>query len=934
MAGVSAATGAISSILIKLAGLLNGEYKLLKGVRKEIEFLQRELGTMEALLQKLADKEVLDPMERNCRDNIRELSFDLEDCIDHFMHHLGSGDEQSGFMKRTLRRLKKLRVRHQIAGQIQDLKDRVTQERDRLKLLDNCTSSSETVHIDPRVPALYTNTRDLVAIEEQRDKIVGLLMEEKVELKVVSIVGCGGLGKTTLAMEVYNKIKGDFQCHASVSVSRTLDLEKLLRDMLYQIDSHAHQQSERWEKDQLRCKLRELLMAKRYIIVVDDIWSTQHWEFVKSSLPDNDNCSRIITTTRIREVAESCCSSPGDEIHKMAPLKDADSEKLFCKRVFGSDNHCPPQLEEVSKRILKKCGGLPLAIITIASLLVHKPLIKEQWENVLDSIGSAVKKGTKLDDVKNILYLSYCDLPYILKTCLLYLSTYPEDDFIDRKNLVLKWIAEGFITEQRGQKLEQTAENYLNELVNRSFIEPGPYDYDGKPRFFRVHDIMLDLIIELASEQNFVTIIHAQSECNAKPDRARRLSLQSNRGKHPVKQVAMKFRSHIRSVSTFGRINQIPYLGGCKALRVLDFDNCPWLENHHIRNIGDLVQLKYLRLSGARITELPHEIGCLQYLETLDVRYCHGLRQLPSAMVRLLKLVRLYVSPGAILPDEVGNMQSLEELSGAFNCHNPDIFVEHLVKLTKLRDLDIGYGFLVENCNNKERCNKIFVPSLCELGRHCLRRLAIGCELPILDLVMSSGSLADLKGLTMHKYDRVTRLPKGMASLVNLIELKMKAVITIGKEDIHSLAGLPVLHHLYLDMSEGLKEMVVVGRQGFPLLENLFMCSRNGSCKGLLFEPGAMPALQTLEICYNAKVLSSTYGSANGGIGHLSNLRDLSVTICCREATAADVEAAEHGIRSATSLLPNCSSITIERWFENEMVKEHDNSHCAGEEEK
>ena len=157
----------------------------------------------------------------------------------------------------------------------------------------------------------------------------------------------------------------------------------------------------------------------RYFVIVDDIWSTQAWELLKSALPENNLNSRMITTTRIADVATSCCSSLAGCVHNIQPLSDQQSQQLFSKRVFGDKSACPPHLEEVSHRILEKCHGLSLAIITIASLLAGKSN-KDQWEQVYNSINSAFSH----QGMRDILLLSYYDLPYNLKTCLLYLSMY------------------------------------------------------------------------------------------------------------------------------------------------------------------------------------------------------------------------------------------------------------------------------------------------------------------------------------------------------------------------------------------------------------------------------------------------------------------------------------------------------------------------------
>lgn len=157
-------------------------------------------------------------------------------------------------------------------------------------------------------------------------------------------------------------------------------------------------------------------------------------------------------------MARSCCFGFPRNIYEIQPLNEQDSKVLFFKRVFHSKIYCPPHLEQVSQAIIKRCCGLPLAIIGIASLLASKSNAKEQWDQVYNSIGYAFSS----QGMRDILLLSYYDLPYHLKTCLLYLSIYPEDSRIKREELIQRWIAEGFITQVRGQKLDQIGDNLLS----------------------------------------------------------------------------------------------------------------------------------------------------------------------------------------------------------------------------------------------------------------------------------------------------------------------------------------------------------------------------------------------------------------------------------------------------------------------------------------
>ena len=237
----------------------------------------------------------------------------------------------------------------------------------------------------------------------------------------------------------------------------------------------------------------------RYFLVIDDVWKEQDWKFVKGVFPDNHNGSRIIVTTRIANVAKSTCSNSGGQLYQMLPLNYIDSRRLFFRRIFHSDNSCPPQLEKVSARILRKCGGLPLAIITIAKLLSNKHQTPDEWERLQGSIGAGLsyKSDNHGNGMGNISLLSYWDLPHHLKTCLLYLCIYPEGEYISCEEVKWKWILEGFIAMKRGNWYQE-AESCFNELVNRSMIQLVDVDDDNFERYCRVHEMVHDLLISLS----------------------------------------------------------------------------------------------------------------------------------------------------------------------------------------------------------------------------------------------------------------------------------------------------------------------------------------------------------------------------------------------------------------------------------------------------
>ncbi|KAM0833094.1 hypothetical protein ACQ4PT_064484 [Festuca glaucescens] len=219
----SVTTGVMKPLLGKLTKLLGDEYTKLKGVRKQASFLRDELGAMKALLDKMELMDKLDPSAKNWRDHIREMTYDMENCIDDFMRDIEGADAKVGFAKKMARFLTTLGKRHKIANRIEELKDLAVDanaRRERYKFDDCVGPSLGVVVTDPRISAMYKEAAGLVGIDGPKEELVSLLMDSHKKLRVVSIVGFGGLGKTTLAKQVYDKIGGQFYCKAFVSVSQ------------------------------------------------------------------------------------------------------------------------------------------------------------------------------------------------------------------------------------------------------------------------------------------------------------------------------------------------------------------------------------------------------------------------------------------------------------------------------------------------------------------------------------------------------------------------------------------------------------------------------------------------------------------------------------------------------------------------------------------
>ncbi|VAH00841.1 unnamed protein product [Triticum turgidum subsp. durum] len=667
---------------------------------------------------------------------------------------------------------------------------------------------------------------------------------------------------------------------------------------------NSRKDMEIWDEDKTISKLRELLQEKRYLVIIDDIWSIVAWNAINCAFPENSCSSRIVATTRILEVASSCCPGPDDQIYEMKPLSDPHSERLFFRRIFGSENCCPHMFIEVSKAILKKCGGLPLAIISISGLLANRPRVKKEWEKVKRSISSDLNKNQSLEGMKNILSLSYNDLPPNLKTVLLYLSNYPEDYVIGRERLVRQWIAEGFISEERGRSCQEVAESYFYELINKSLVQPVDIRYDGMVGACRVHDMMLELIISKSIEENFITVVNGRQtvwenlHCSI-----RRLSIQDI-DQELASELAKKDLSHVRSliITASGWVKHLPSLTKFETLRVLDFEGCQGLAEYDMDGMKNLFQLKYLSFNRTGISELPCGIVMLHDLKTLDFRNTI-VKELPSRIVQLTKLQHLLSGSNQWkLPIGIGNMKNLREITGFDITMSSVGAMKELGSLINLKVLRVRFIVKDEESQEYKSHAEMIHSSLCKLGSYKLQSVWIcGDNSSPFKLLDSWSPLPScLQRFGMSTLYCLSKLPNWITpALTSLAYLDINLSV-ITEEVLGILGELPALLSLKLCTNTVHKDRLVLQGRGFRCLKE-FLYQPFGEGAGiLLFEEGALPKLEKLKLCFFVS-MAKAYGFYLG-IDHLPYLKDVQVTLENGDATPPEVEAAEVAIRKEANL--------------------------------
>ncbi|XP_037462836.1 disease resistance protein RGA5-like [Triticum dicoccoides] len=922
-ASSSVSLGAMRPLLKKLDMMLgpNG-CKLTKGGNDMSHLLKDDLEEIGACLEDLLEVED-PPLAAKCwMKEARELSYDIQDCIDNFVppESLGNKSDHKMTHVKIPKRLKwqkqigyaapdvsghvisksirvdviraprKLKWYQQMVEKVSEFRiyaREVMRRYERYQL--HCCSTSATHRfsaigpIMPMPPLPCEKTCSGLVIDGRMSKFINSLANDAdQQLKVVSIHGFGCLGKTMLAKVLFNKIGRKFHCRAFVRVSKKPDMKRLFRDMLSQFQRKQPQASQD-ASDELRITAENIsncLHGKRYLVVVDDLWDTSAWDVINQLFPKCSQGSRIITTTQIEDVALACCCDDPEQVFEMNPLDDDHSRKLFFGRIFGSESDCPEELKQVSSQIVEICGGLPLATISIASLLANQPSVSvDLLTHIQDSLVSCLSSNSTSERTRQVLNLSYNSLPLYLKTCLLHLSMYLEGSIILKQELVRQWVAEGFLAASEGQNMEEVAGIYFDELVDRRFIQPVSINFNNEVVSCTVHAMVHDLIAHKSAEENFIVVVDHNRKNLALSHKVRRLSLQLGDAKY-AKIPANIRKSQVRSLGFFGLSECMPCIGEFKLVRVLNLQ----LSSHRHGNqdqsidlsrVSELFHLRYLKIVCDVCIKLPNRMRGLQCLETLDVMDTPRGTYVPWDMIYLPRLLHLSLPPDTNLLDwSVGDDLSLckpNHLQDLCISTPPSSDSDHLKRsMCALDYLMYEHDNLrtvkVVSYGDASKARFLWV---LDRAAHLLERFEVSRHSPVIFC-------------EMYRWKK---------QLGNLCILKI-TVDGLSVNDVDILRGLPALTalSLYVETSPNMK--IIFGTAaGFTALKYLKLRFMSGIA-WLKFEAGAMPNLWKLRLVFSSiprmdqrlviysdcdKILKQyRHGTALISIEHMPRLREVS----------------------------------------------------------
>ncbi|XP_078149813.1 putative disease resistance RPP13-like protein 1 [Carex rostrata] len=854
-----------------------------RAVQEDMERLMQTLKWIKATLYDAEEREIRDLSVKLWLKEIKKVAYDAEDVLSEYRYEVTSlqaearkASQASDSLKEKLTkyivpipdgmvdRLNKIRSRFdEIAKDREALQLR---ESDGLKRLNNKILRPPTSHM--------VDEASIFGRGAEIKEIINLLLSEKEKsFSVISIVGKGGLGKTTIAQLVYKDLR-DSQCFdlfGWVCISEEFDVRRLIKATIESIFKINYGVS---ELSLLQEELAKIVKGKTILLVLDDVWNENQslWELFRVPLKEA-KMVRILVTTRNKMVAEvmqtKTCFRPTD-------LPEDSCWQLFQHYALSdTSDTIPRHLIGIGREIMRKCGGLPLAVKSIASLLRHKTY-EEDWREILES---DLWESNPSNDIFPALQISYAHLPTHLKPCFLFCSMYPKDYLLHKMNLIELWISHGYIESRGKRKIIEIGVEYYEELKEKSFLDDCS---DQSLECCKLHDIIHDLA-RLNSENE-----HYSMEINQPFD--------MQKGSVPRETYHLYVRGFV------GYVNQI-LQQNLKGLRTLSVDvrecdgdfeheycisntkamdlNSKMLEYYEYARgfTGYVNQILQQNLKGLRISTDLRECGenmkhkhCinntkamdlslkpLEYHEecSADVTICnlpnfealrvlelkgYGLTKIPHSIFKLKHLAYLGITASRLkmLPLSIGFLYNLQTL--ILDCFFLEYIPETIGNLANLQFLYI-----------QSREVKKLPKSLCSLSN--LLRLVIKSD-NLEEVPLDLQNLYNLHALAIHS-TRIQALPNSIGCLCNLQELNLLPLSGSVKDNCkldyvpHGLVNFPAIKSMAAwlrvktvawlkDMNDLKGNLSFEGLGNMSNLEDAQHANLRNKCK-----------LETLDLCWD-----------------------------------------------------------------------------------
>ncbi|XP_034929775.1 putative disease resistance protein RGA1 [Populus alba] len=854
----------VSPILEQLSAVVaqqvQEEVNLVVGVKKQVDRLKSNLLDIQSVLEDADRKQVKDKAVRNWVDKLKDACYDMDDVLDEW----GTAILRWKMEEAEENTRSRQKMRCSFLGSPCFCFNQVVRRRDiALKIKEVCVKVDDIAKERAKYGFdLYKATDELQRLTttsfvdessvigrdgEKRNVVSKLLAESSQEARdvdVISLVGLGGIGKTTLAQLAFNdaEVTAHFEKKIWVCVSEPFDEVRIAKGILEELEGRA---SDLVGLQSLLRRVSESIKGKRFLLVLDDVWTENHgqWEQLKPSLTGCARGSRILVTTRKDAVATMMGTDHRINIEK---LSDEICRSIFNHVAFQERSEDERErLTNIGDKIANKCKGLPLAAKVLGGLMQSK-ITREEWERVLSS------ELWRLDEVDRDqverrifipLLLSFYDLPSVVRRCFLYCAMFPKDYKMGKYELVKMWIAQGYLKETSGGDMELVGEQYFQVLAARSFFQDFETDWCEGMKF-KMHDIVHDFSQYMTKNECLTVDASKLGKATVETsiERVRHLSMMLSEESSFPKSIhkAKGLRSLLMDTRDPSLGVALPDL--FKQLTCIRSLNLTRSSIKEIPNeVGNLIHLRHLNVASCyQLESLPETMCDLCNLQSLNVTLCASLKELPNAIGKLIKLrhLRVVLSGVAFIPKGIERITCLQTLDVFIVCGGGEN-ESKAANLRELKDLNhIGGSLRIRNLGGgKEDASDAAEAQLKNKKRLLCLQLDFDFnrENDILLEVLQPPS--DLENLTMYSYGGLD-LPNWMMTLTRLQKLTLRDCENV--EVLPPLGRLPNLESLVLssmkvrrldagflgiekDENASINEGEIARVTAFPKLKKLWM---------------------------------------------------------------------------------------------------------------
>ncbi|KAL3510840.1 hypothetical protein ACH5RR_030241 [Cinchona calisaya] len=697
----SAVGSAVGFLLENLLQLIKENQDLIRDAGSRVTKLSDNIELLKSVVTRYTEKHFENETLSTLAKQIRSLIHEAEDAIEEYVYYVAL-QRGKGKLDKAIGAIEHQKNVRAVSRKIEEISERVDE-----MYLKNCMIGEDairmgvvkkpkpgvagadkvigfqdaTIEVIQRLTGKKLDQQSIAKAEKYKTELKQETEEQQKneleqktefeELEVVSIVGMLGLGKTTLARKVLSDpvIEYEFFTRIFVAVSQDYDKKEVLQTILLQGNFFKNVTELNGKSIDDLVKLIDEKLKNKYLVVLDDVWTNDVWKDLKGVFPDNKKGSRVLITTRNNSVAE--CSRSKIKPYYLRFLYAEESRELLRTKVFD-ENRCPEHLEEIETNILDKCKGLPLAIVVTAGILRNNRENKEWWDKVSRGVSLRNLKddGQKQSDM--LIKMSYDHLPYELKPCFLYLGVFPEDVEIPVWRLLRLWIAEGFIQQAPETTLEEIAEDYLRELVDRNLVMVGKRRSNDQIKTCRVHDTLRYFCKKMAIDENLFQEIKSSDEASGSPasssiKNSRRLCVNTYFADYisgkPSAPYVRSFLSFSKDESTLQKDVCSNIVKPFKLLKVLDIKSIK-LVGRFPAELLTLVLLKYIAMNS-ELKILPKKMSSLFNLQTIIIDTTSSTLDIQLELCKMTQLRHIHTNASTTLPkcQEQSSMVNLQTFS-------------------------------------------------------------------------------------------------------------------------------------------------------------------------------------------------------------------------------------------------------------------------------